>query len=133
VKALVAALVVAAALLPSAAALPSPAFSFGRSGGNIPPLSVLISPSGLVVVNRVVTRKLAQARLVTLRRAVAEDGFYALPATIRCSGTLPDVAARHVTADRNGKTRTVSAFGGCNLRFELVYALLAKAAGVLGR
>jgi hypothetical protein len=61
--------------------------------------------------------------LVDLAKA---EGFFRMPATTLCRGTLPDFAGSFVTV---GSTR-VSVRGSCNLRFSKLYAVLAAAAGV---
>jgi hypothetical protein len=122
-----------AALLSLAAITAAPAggavtqgFSFGRSGGNIRPLEVRISATGRVVVDNERRGVLTQARLRALQRVVERERFAALPARIVCTGVLPDIATRHVVASG----RSVTAQGGCSVRFDRVYAALAHAAGV---
>jgi hypothetical protein len=123
----------AAALLLFAANVAAPAsaaakqsLSFGRAGGNIRPLEVVISPTGRVVVDNERRGVVTQARLRALRQFVVQARFATLPARIVCTGVLPDIATRHVVA--SGKSVRVR--GGCNARFNRVYAALAHAAGV---
>jgi hypothetical protein len=101
-------------------------FSFGRSGGNIRPLEVRISATGRVVVDNERRGALTQARLRALQRVVERERFAALPARIVCTGVLPDIGTRHVVASG----RSMTAQGGCSVRFDPVYAALAHAAGV---
>lgn len=113
-----------------------PTFSFGRSGGNIVPFTVKVRRDGAVVSSGPVTlvqpgAVLSDALrngLVTLARA--EGFFTTMPASIRCAGVLPDVAARFVTIAATGKRRTVTARGACNAPFEELYAVLYAAAGL---
>jgi hypothetical protein len=101
-------------------------FSFGRSGGNIRPLEVRISAAGRVVVDNERRGALTETRLRTLRRLAERERFAALPDRIACKGVLPDIATRHVVV--SGKSVTVH--GGCSIRFDRVYAALARATGV---
>jgi hypothetical protein len=126
VKTLAALLSVAAiAAAPASGALKQ-GFSFGRSGGNIRPLEVRISAAGRVVVDQQRRGVLTQARLRALLQVVERERFATLPARIVCKGVLPDIATRHVAA--SGRSVTVQ--GGCSVRFDRVYAALARAAGV---
>jgi hypothetical protein len=126
VKTLVALISVAAITAVPAAGSVTHGFSFGRSGGNIRPLEVRISATGRVVVGNERRGVLTQARLRALQRVVERERFAALPARIVCTGVLPDIATRHVVASG----RSVTAQGGCSVRFDRVYAALAHAAGV---
>jgi hypothetical protein len=126
VKTLAAVLSLAAITAAPAAGAVTQGFSFGRSGGNIRPLEVRISATGRVVVDNERRGVLTQARLRALQRVVERERFAALPARIVCTGVLPDIATRHVVASG----RSVTAQGGCSVRFDRVYAALAHAAGV---
>jgi hypothetical protein len=123
----VAALFLLAAItaVPTSAAV-TQGYSFGRSGGNIRPLEVVISGTGRVVVNKERRGVVTQAQLRGIRQVVERQRFAALPARIVCKGLLPDIATRHAFA--SGKS--VSVRGGCSARFDRVYAALAHAAGV---
>jgi hypothetical protein len=126
VKTLVVLLSVAAITVAPASGAVRQGFSFGRSGGNIRPLEARISVTGRVVVDAERRGVLTQPQLRALQRVVERERFAALPARIVCKGVLPDVATRHVVASG----RSVSAQGGCSVRFDRVYAALARAAGV---
>jgi hypothetical protein len=125
VKTLAVLLLSAIAAVPASGAVPQ-GFSFGRSGGNIRPLEVTISAAGRVTVDKERRGVVPQARLRALQRLLEREGFATLPGRIVCKGVLPDVATRHVFA--SGKS--VSVRGGCNGRFDRVYAALAHVAGV---
>jgi hypothetical protein len=126
VKTLAALLSVAAIAAGPAAGALKQGFSFGRSGGNIRPLEVRISAAGRVVVDKERRGVLTQARLRALQQVVERERFATLPTRIVCKGVLPDIATRHVAASG----RSVSVQGGCSVRFDRVYAALARAAGV---
>jgi hypothetical protein len=130
-------------IIVSAAALAVPAlgtaapgatsFAFGRTGGNIAPFTVTISSSGGVTVTGPVKPRITlvgpavRARLTGL---VETTRFAALPATIRCSGALPDFASNFITVRRAGTTDTVLAHGDCSKRFATLYNALARAVGI---
>lgn len=100
--------------------------SFGRTGGNIRPLEARISAGGRVVVDGKQSRTLTQAQVRALRSLLVRERFASLPAHLACRGALPDIATRHITA----AGKTVSVHGGCSVRFDRLYAALARAAGV---
>jgi len=104
----------------------APSFVFGREGGNVVPMRAMIFPGGRVVVNGRPGRRLTRAKVTSLRRYVAAQGFAQIPRRIECPGTLPDVATFYVKV---GRARTVSEHGSCNRRFDRVYTALAKAVG----
>jgi hypothetical protein len=104
----------------------SPSFVFGREGGNVLPLRAVIYPGGRVVVNGQPGRHLTRAKVTSLRRYAAAQGFAQIPRHIECPGVLPDIATLYVKV---GRARTVFQHGGCNRRFNRVYAALAKAVG----
>ena len=109
----------------------SPAFTFGRTGGNIRPFAVTIASGGRVSGTGAVqlvspAPKLSAAVVSGLRKLARAEGFYAAPVSARCPNVLPDVAALYVTIRSAGTTRTVSVKGGCNSSFgELFETLLA--------
>jgi hypothetical protein len=105
----------------------APSFVFGREGGNIVPLRAQIYPGGRVVVDGRPGRRLTRAKVTSLRRFAAAEGFSQVPRRIECPGTLPDVATRYVKV---GAARTAFEHGSCNGRFERIYAALQKATGV---
>jgi hypothetical protein len=110
-----------------------PIFSFGRTGGNIVPFSVSVSKEGRVTTSGPVsvTNKvtLAQPLRNGLAKLAKAEGFFSMPVAIRCSAVHPDVAAHFVTFSAGGKTRTVTARGGCNAAFEELYAVITAALG----
>jgi hypothetical protein len=113
----------------AAQASSTPALTFGRSGGNIAPFTVTISPSGRVTAHGPV--RLARPRLTLTADAVhglvdlaKAEGFFRMAATTVCRGTLPDFAASFVTVG----SKRVSVRGSCNRRFTQLYAVLAATA-----
>ena len=112
-----------------------PSFAFGRTGGNIAPFTVRIGRDGRLATTGPVEvadpgAVLSPALRAGLARLARAEGFFAMPTLIRCSGVLPDVAGRFVTVSAGGKTRTVTARGGCKAAFEELFAVLAAVAGV---
>ena len=107
----------------------SPSFVFGREGGNVVPMRAAIYPGGRVVVNGQPGRHLTRAKVTALRRYAAAQGFAQIPRRIECPGVLPDVATLYVRVRSGSRVRTVTEHGGCNKRFNRVYAALAKAVG----
>jgi len=109
-----------------------PVIAFGRSGGNIIPYTVSISPAGHVTplgttVGKRYLTSAAIARLVGLARTVR---FFALPRTTSCAGTLPDVAYEWIRVRAGGLDRTVRVRGGCVTRFETLATALRLAVGL---
>jgi hypothetical protein len=105
------------------------AYSFGRSGGNIVPFTVAIAPTGAVTVVGPVrtTRKLLSAAAMShLSSVVRSARFSTLPATTRCTGALPDVAANWVSSG----AKKVLVHGTCNARFTTVLMALQRAVGL---
>ena len=60
---------------------------------------------------------------------VAAQLFASLPAHISCPAVLPDIATETVTAVSHGSRHSVTVRGGCNRRFDRVYAALTRAVG----
>jgi hypothetical protein len=114
------------ALVVAAALAATPSFVFGRTGGNVVPLRAAIYASGRVVVNGQPGRHLTRAKVISLRRYAAAQGFAQIPRHIECPGVLPDIATLYVKV---GRARTAFQHGACNRRFNRVYAALAKAVG----
>jgi hypothetical protein len=115
----------------AAQASSTPALRFGRSGGNIAPFTVTISPTGRVTAQGPV--RLARPRLTPSPDAVhglvdlaKAEGFFRMPATTVCRGTLPDFASSFVAVG----SKRVSVRGSCNRRFSQLYAVLEAIAGV---
>ena len=125
-KALAVVLTLAAFIAASGAGAATQGFAFGRSGGNIRPLEARISATGRVVVDNERRGLLSSARIGALRSLLERERFTALPTRILCRGVLPDIATRHVSA----AGKSVSVQGGCSVRFNRVYASLARAAGI---
>jgi hypothetical protein len=99
----------------AAQASSTPTLAFGRSGGNIAPFTVTILSAGRVTAHGPV--RLARPRLTLTADAVhglvdlaKAEGFFRMPATTTCRGTLPDFASSFVAV---GSTR-VSVRGSCN-------------------
>ena len=105
------------------------AFSFARYGGNIVPFHATIFANGKVLVNDRAHGTLTPAQLAALRRVVAAQLFASLPAHISCPEVLPDIATETVTAVSHGSRHSVTVRGGCNRRFDRVYAALTRAVG----
>ena len=108
-----------------------PTIAFGRSGGNIQPFTVTISPSGRLSAQGPV--KLSRPSVTissdAVRGALAlakAEGFFRMRRTTACPGTLPDFASSFVTVG----VRKVSVRGGCRRSFSELYAVLAAVAGV---
>jgi hypothetical protein len=116
------------ALVVAAVVAASPSFVFGREGGNVVPMRAAIYPGGRVVMNGQPGRRLTRAKVTSLRRYAAAQGFSMIPRRIECPGVLPDVATLYVKV---GAARTAFEHGSCNRRFDRVYAALAKAVGDL--
>jgi hypothetical protein len=127
---LAAAVVATAALIaPTAGAATGTSFTFGRGGGNILPYSASIAANGRVTVDGLYRRTLSRAKMRLLVATVRVQRFFGLPRKIACARTLPDVATLYVTVRSGSRTRTVTEHGGCNKRFNRVYAALQTAAG----
>lgn len=109
--------------------------SFGIKGGNIRPWTVSIHQDGTITTNswvstankRLTDPANALAGLATLAQA---EGFFTMPATRQCSGTLPDVASRYMTYTTASGTTTVRVHGTCDQRFNQLWAVLNSVAGV---
>ncbi|MDX6510908.1 MAG: hypothetical protein QOE36_412 [Gaiellaceae bacterium] len=113
-----------------------PSFAFGRVGGNIAPFTVEIRADGTVASSGQVrlahpTLRLSRARLAGLARRARTQRFGALPAVIRCRGSLPDFAMDFVTIRTAAGTQTTKVRGDCSARFARVYASLETAAAVV--
>jgi catechol 2,3-dioxygenase-like lactoylglutathione lyase family enzyme len=104
------------ATLAVAAALAAPTIAFGRVGGNIKPFAAAVDASGHVTVDGAAARDVGAARVRALVRIAQREQFFSLPRSTRCTGTLPDVAARYVRLRSAGVVRTVRVQGGCNAR-----------------
>jgi hypothetical protein len=116
------------------AKLAQPSFAFGRTGGNIIPFTVRIGADGRLSTTGSV--HLADPAAVVslsarngLVKLVGAEGFWKLPALVRCPGVLPDVAAELVTVTARGTTRTVTIHGACNRPFNELYAVLLAVVG----
>jgi hypothetical protein len=116
------------ATLAVAAALAAPTIAFGRVGGNIKPFAAAVDASGHVTVDGAAARDVGAARVRALVRIAQREQFFSLPRSTRCTGTLPDVAARYVRLRSAGVVRTVRVQGGCNARFERIWSALAPLA-----
>jgi hypothetical protein len=132
------ALVVAAlAVASGTAALAAPrtptSYAFGRSGGNIAPFTVSIAADGTVTVNgpvRTTRKRVSATGMAHLASVLRRAHFSRLPATTRCTGTLPDFAAFFVTVRVGSSQRTVLVHGDCSRRFTTVLKALDRAVGL---
>jgi hypothetical protein len=121
-------LLIAVGVVPAAGAAQS-SFAFGRLSGNIRPYSVTIgrdggvSTTGAVQVQR---KHVTPVQLASLTRIVRETRFTMLPATTKCSGTLPDVAATFVRVGMH----TVLVHGGCIPRYQRLLKALQASVGI---
>ena len=119
-------LLLAGAFAASAAASSSRGFAFGRMGGNIIPFRVGVTAAGHANVTgpvHVGRTTLTAAQLATVARVAAVARFSTLPASTRCSGTLPDVATMYVVFGG----RTVAVHGRCVPRFDRVWNAVSAA------
>ena len=115
----------------SAHASSTPTLRFGRSGGNIAPFTVTISPTGRVTTQGPVklarpSRTLTPDAVHGLVVLAKTEGFSRMPAATACRGTLPDFAGSFVEVG----SKRVTVRGSCNRRFSQLYAVFAAAAGV---
>jgi hypothetical protein len=116
----------AAAAFAGPAAAASPGYAFGHAGGNIRPFTVTVSPQGAVRATGPVTvgrTTLTAAQESSLRKTVAAGRLSGLPATTRCTTTLPDIATAWIRVG----ARTVRVHGACSARFTRVWNALAAA------
>lgn len=87
--------------------------AFGRSGGNIAPLRVVVAANG----------KLGSSKVLSLDRQVRAV-FGGLKSR-RCPGTLPDVATEYIRFEG----RTVRVHGSCEPAFTRLWNRLLAASG----
>jgi hypothetical protein len=112
----------AAALL----SVPQTGFAFGRSGGSIMPFRISIAVDGTIHATGAApphARRLTKLELATLNRVAYETNFVALPKTVGCKQTLPDVATEFIRVGG----RTTHVHGGCVARFNRLWAALTRA------
>lgn len=112
----------------AATALVGPVIAFGRVDGNIKPFAASVNAAGQVTVDGAQARDVGSARVRALVRLARRQQFFSLPASTRCSGTLPDVAARYIRVRSAGRVKTVRFQGSCNPRFEALWNALAPLA-----
>jgi len=109
-----------------------PTFAFGRTGGNIIPVTVTIAANGHVSTTGTQKLGLTQAT-VALRNGLGKlakaEGFWTMATFLSCGKINPDIASRFVTVTAAGKTRTVTARGTCFPAFEELYAVLSASVG----
>jgi len=111
----------------------APVFAFGRSGGNILPFTVVISSTGRISARGPVDpsrTRVSPRTLASLLPLARREGFFGMPPTTICPGTLPDFASFFVAVTTSRGTKRVSVGGTCNRRFSELYAKLSAAAGV---
>jgi hypothetical protein len=135
VSRLLLAFVLALAVAAAAAAAPRVAtsYSFGRTGGNIRPFVIAIAADGSVHVSgpvRVLRQTLTAQQTAGLAALLRRERFSTLPATTRCTGTLPDIASEVVTVKAGTRLKSALVHGGCSPRFTAVYTALAAAVGL---
>jgi hypothetical protein len=127
------AVMLAAAVVASAASAAPRSYEFGRSGGSIIPFSVTIAVDGTVSVSgpvRVSVQRISPAGMVRLVAALRQQRFWGLPATTRCEGTLPDIAAEFITVHTGTATHSVLVHGDCVTRFNALYDAITRAVGL---
>ena len=129
------ALALALAVVAAAAAAPRVAtsYSFGRTGGNIEPFTIAIAAGGSLHVSgpvRVQRQMLTAQQLAGLAALVRRERFWTLPATARCTGTLPDIASEVVTVKAGTRLKMALVHGDCSPHFTAVYRALAAAVGL---
>lgn len=110
----------------------SPAFAFGRMGGNIIPFTVTIAANGRVSTTGTQQLTITQAT-VPLRNGLAKlaraEGFWTMSTFVNCGKVNPDIASRFITVKSAGKSRTVTVRGTCSAPFEELYAVLSASVG----
>jgi hypothetical protein len=114
----------------AAAPRPGTLYAFGRTGGNIRPFTVNIGVDGAVKVNGPIQaqrRRLTHRQLTALAAALQRARLSTLPPTTLCTGTLPDIAARAITAPVGRVTKTVLVRGDCKPGFNAAFAALSSA------
>jgi len=65
--------------------------------------------------------------LVTLANA---EGFFTMPPSTQCAGTLPDISSRFVKINTTTGSTTVRVHGACNSQFNELFAVLSASAGI---
>jgi hypothetical protein len=112
------------------------AIIFGRQGGNIRPMQVIISTSGAVNYQGAApaspTYAITPAAVVGLLRLAGVEGFWNMPAILRNPDVLPDIASLFIRL-RSGCSdsyKTVQARGGGFPAFGELYDTLTAAAGL---
>ena len=112
----------------------TPVYVFGQRGGNILPFEVTIAGDGAISATRIKARTTRlsnpQDTLNGLAKLADAEGFTTLPPTVRCTGTLPDIASRYITVTTRSSSYTVQVHGGCNAAFNEFFATLYNTAGV---
>jgi hypothetical protein len=110
----------------------APSFAFGRTGGNIIPSTVRIGRDGRVTAtgSQPATNTLSLPVRNALAQLAQAEGFFTMPSTVACSGTLPDIASQFVTVSAGGKTRTVTVHGNCRPAFTQLWAVLNAVVGL---
>jgi hypothetical protein len=122
--------------LPSAGSSPVTVFSFGIKGGTLRPWSVSVGLDGSIagVGVQPFTDKLAdpQSALSGLLTLADAEGFFSMGKVVGCTTSVanPDVSARSIKIKTSTGTKSVSAYGTCNAKFNQLYAVLEGVAGV---
>jgi len=108
--------------------------TFGIKGGNILPWKAVFKYGGSVkVIGRSKTRthltdpENTLNGIITLANA---EGFFSMPSTTNCTGTLPDVASTYIAIKTTSGTKRVQVHGGCVPKFTQLADVLFQLAGV---
>jgi hypothetical protein len=107
-------------------------FVFGTQGGSVMPFTVVINAKGKVSAKgpiQVKKRQLSVKQLNTLLARAQSGGFFKLPKTKQCSGSLPDISARYISISTTAKSHQSTVHGTCLSSFNTLYTALMKATG----
>jgi hypothetical protein len=113
-----------------------PSISFGRSGGNIRPMQVKIYGDGTItykgITPTITEYAIAPEAVLGLQRLADAEGFSTMPALIKGTHVLPDLATLSITirAGCSTTTKTVKAHGGQLGGFTELYDTLSAASGL---
>jgi hypothetical protein len=108
-------------------------FTFGIQGGNIQPWAVSFNADGTVTRTgweKPTNTHLAEPAnaLNTLLNLASNEGFFSMPATTSCAGTLPDIASRYIMIDTGSTSKAVKVHGTCVQGFNELSAVLENVA-----
>ncbi|GAC1396971.1 MAG: hypothetical protein NVSMB65_16060 [Chloroflexota bacterium] len=113
----------------------TPAFVFGREGGNIRPFVVTIDAGGVVTVTGGIRVLVPHAQLTPdaldgLRKLASAEGFPAMPARIDGLRVNPDVGALYIAMSGKAGVKKVRVHGVRNPAFAQLFDVLLAAAGL---